>query len=113
MDRTSILRVKDIHGRGNPLPIGHTRFWKDFVYHPGGEEFIPGTEIPRLRLVQLGKRSVGAFADEVYGIIEALRTARDSAPPRPAPFTREQIVKGTRTRTARSSKIRGQGGQLP
>jgi hypothetical protein len=98
---TNISRLPDIYGRGNRIPVGHTEFYKNYVYHPGGDEFIPGTNIPRLRLVALGKRSVGAFDDEVDQMVEALRALRDSAPPRPSPFTREQIVKGSRTRTAR------------
>jgi hypothetical protein len=76
---TKILRPKAIYGHGNPLPVGATKFWEDFVYQPGGEEFIPGTTIPRLRLVRLGGRAVGGFQDEVQRIVEALRVWRDSA----------------------------------
>jgi hypothetical protein len=77
---TKILRPKDIYGPGNPLPVGHSKFWRDFVYKPGGDEFIPGTKIKRLRLVQLGDRAVGAFSDEVEELIEAYRALRNRVP---------------------------------
>jgi hypothetical protein len=100
----SIMRPADIFGPGNPLPIGHTTFWKDYVYQPGGDEFVPGTNIPRLRLVPLGKRAVGAFADEVFELIEALRTLRDTSPLRPPSILREQGIKGGRASAAKRAR---------
>jgi hypothetical protein len=101
---TKLLRPKDIYGPGNPIPVGHTKFWQDFVYQPDGSEFIPDTKIPRLRLVSLGNRMVGAFADEVAELIEALRALRDTSPPRqPRRVAREHAVKGGRTSAAKGA----------
>ena len=72
------LRLNQMYGPGNPFPIGKTKFNADIVYHEGGEEFIPGTNIPRLRLMKLGGRITIGFADEVEAIVEALRAARDA-----------------------------------
>ena len=52
------LRPNEIYGRGNLIPLGRTKFFAHIVFHEGGEEFIPGTNIPRLRLTRLGPRIV-------------------------------------------------------
>ncbi len=69
-----LLRRKAVLER---LPVGRTKLDDDFVYHDGGDPFIPGTDIPRLRWVHLGPRSVAADEDEVDALIEALRAHRD------------------------------------
>jgi hypothetical protein len=74
------LRPNQIYGRGNPIPVGRTKFFEDLVYCEGGDELIPGTSIPRLRLTRLGPRVLVGFADEVDAIVEALRAARDAKP---------------------------------
>jgi hypothetical protein len=100
----SILRPGDIFGPGNPLPIGHTKFWEDFVYQPGGSEFVTGTDIKRLKLVRLGERAVGAFADEVYQLVEALRSWRDMHPEKPRRIAHEHAVKGGRATAAKRKR---------
>jgi hypothetical protein len=74
---TRILRPKSLYGPEGKLGIGKTVFWQDFVQHEGGEEFIPGTKVRRLRLTKLSKRAVGAFEDEADQLIEELRAERD------------------------------------
>ena len=76
-----IIRVSDIWGRGNPIPVGRNKFYTDIVWHPGGEPCLPGTDIPRLRLIKIGPRASGGFEDEVYAIVEALRSLRDATQP--------------------------------
>jgi hypothetical protein len=100
------MRLSEIHGRGRPIPVGLTKFYEDFVWRPGGDDFVPGTTIPRLRLVKLGLRATGCFSDEVFALVEALRTARDSALPSPPPPTHERVVRGrgASTPTRRKSK---------
>ncbi len=58
------------------LDVGKSHFHTHFRYAPG-HEFVPGTNIPRLRAVRLGPGSVGYLADEIDGLIEALRRRRD------------------------------------
>jgi hypothetical protein len=76
---TKMIRVNQIYGCGNPIPVGRTKFYEDIVYRDGGSEFIPGTAIPRLRLTNLSERVRVGFADEVHAIAEALRARRDAA----------------------------------
>lgn len=76
---SKMLRLKQIYGRGNLIPVGKTKFYGDIVYHEGGDEFIPGTKIPRLRLGKLGDRTPIAFEDEVLALAEAFRQLRDAA----------------------------------
>jgi hypothetical protein len=75
---TKILRLSQIYGRGNPLPVGKTKFFLDIVYRGGGDEFIPGTKVRRLRLANIGEHLPVAFEDEVYALAEALRAERDA-----------------------------------
>ena len=64
------------------LGVGKTAFHEDYVYR-GGDEFVPGTDVPRLKPVPLGIRSVGYFTDEIEALVEGLRRYRDANPPKP------------------------------
>ena len=59
------------------LGMGKTKFHEDYRYTPGGDEFVPGTTIRRLKPVQLGKRAIGFFEDEIDALRESLRRLRD------------------------------------
>jgi hypothetical protein len=74
-----MLRPKQIYGPGNPIPVGKTAFYGNIVYREGGDEFIPGTNIPRLRLTNITERVRVGFEDEVNALAEAIRRQRDSA----------------------------------
>jgi hypothetical protein len=63
------------------LGVGNTVFHAKFV----GEGFVPGTDVPRLKPVPLGLRSVGYFSDEIDALIEGLRRHRDANPKRRSP----------------------------
>jgi len=71
-----ILRPNRLYGRDGRLGIGKTKFFKDLVYHDGGDPLIPGTSVPRLRLIRIGEKALGAVEDEVDGLIEGLRRER-------------------------------------
>jgi hypothetical protein len=81
MKSTRMLRPKSLHGPGGKLPVGKTFFYSNLVQHEGGDEFVPGTKVRRLRLVKLGKRAVAAFEEEVDELIAGLSAERDTAPP--------------------------------
>jgi hypothetical protein len=70
-----LLRPKEIYQR---LGLGHTKVQTDYFFHQGGDPFIPGTRVRRLKLVHLGPRSVAALEDEVDALIEGLRQHRDA-----------------------------------
>jgi len=67
-----ILRVTDIYGPNGRIPVKKSKFYEDFVYHPGGEENIPKTDIPRLRLIKLAGHATGGLEEHVDAIVEGL-----------------------------------------
>jgi len=73
------------------LGVGNTRFFEDYVYR-GGDELIPGTDVPRLRPVALGQRSVGYFVDEIQALAAGLRRYRDAHPPKSRPRRQESVA---------------------
>ena len=79
----SMSRVRSLYGpdgrTGGRLGVSRTYFFDSIVYRPGGDKFIPGTKVPRLRLAKIGERAVAAFDDEVDALIEALRAERDKS----------------------------------
>ena len=70
-----IYSRKDHPGR---LPVCKTKFFAEYVFHPGGPEFVPGTNVRRLRPVQLGEKIQGFFDDEVDALLEALRAEQEA-----------------------------------
>ena len=62
------------------LGIGISKFYEQFMDHGDGRDVIPGTDIPRLRPLRMGPKSIGFITDEIDALIEALRRHRDSAP---------------------------------
>jgi hypothetical protein len=83
----SILRPKDVYGRGNPLPVGHSKFYCDYVLHDESDPYVPGTTIPRVRSVPLGERAVGFFSDEIAALLDALGKLRGTKIVLPAKST--------------------------
>ena len=56
-----MIRVNAVYGRGNPIPIGKTKFYKDFVLKDESDPFIPGTNPERCRARSLGpQRRLGS-----------------------------------------------------
>ena len=82
MISTAILRINQIFGvDGGKIPVSRSTGYGNYILRDENDPFIPGTNIRRLRLVNLTERgAVGAFADEVDDIIAALRKMRDAAP---------------------------------
>ena len=78
-----LMRPNQLYGRAGALGVGKTKFLEDFVYDEkrGGEQYIPGTNVPRLKLVRIGPKIVAAIEDEVDMLIEALRAERDQQQP--------------------------------
>ncbi len=75
---TKMLRPSQIYGKGNPIPVGRTKFFADIVLKKESDPYIPGTEIHRLRLTKIGDKVRVGFADEVEALAEALRAERDA-----------------------------------
>jgi hypothetical protein len=77
---TKMLRLNHVYGKGNPIPCGKSYFFENIVLRDPADPFIPGTNIPRLKLTNLTENLRVAFEDEVYNISEALRAERDASP---------------------------------
>jgi hypothetical protein len=76
----NILRLSKIFGPNGKIPVGHSKAYEDYIARPGRESNIPGTNIPKLRLIPLGPRAVGGREDEVDAIVDALSALRDTTP---------------------------------
>jgi hypothetical protein len=75
----AILRPKAARER---LGVGKSAFYDNFVYRPGGDEFVKGTKaVRRLRPVTINERVRGFLDDELDTLIEAMRAERDAEPP--------------------------------
>jgi predicted DNA-binding transcriptional regulator AlpA len=72
-------RIVRNKGAREMLGIGNSIFYDKYIYR-GSDEFIPGTDVPRLKPVALGDRAVGYFVDEVEAVIAGLRRWRDANP---------------------------------
>jgi len=68
-----ICRPAQVYGAGNPLPVGRTKFWADYVLHSKDDPFIPGTRVRRLKPIALGPRATGFAVDEIDAVIDGLR----------------------------------------
>jgi hypothetical protein len=66
-------------GRPGRLPVGKTSFFKNYVFHVGGLEYVPGTKVKRLRAVPLGEKIQGFFDDEIDELLEGLRAEQEAA----------------------------------
>jgi hypothetical protein len=81
----SVLRPSELYNRpGRPgrLGVSKTTLYDNYIYNreSGGEQFITGTTVPRLKLVNIGPKITVAIDDEVDAIVEALRRERDRRP---------------------------------
>jgi hypothetical protein len=72
------MRAHQIYGRGNLIPVGKTKFYKDIVLRDKNDPYLPGTNIPRLHLTNLSDRVRVGFEDEVCELAEAIRKQRDA-----------------------------------
>jgi hypothetical protein len=59
--------------REGVFPVGHTKFYEDYVMRDESDPYIPGTDVERLRLVHLGEKARGATSDEITRVIEGLQ----------------------------------------
>jgi predicted DNA-binding transcriptional regulator AlpA len=71
----NILRPK---ASWEKLGVSRVTFYDNYIQHEGGDPFIPGTKVRRLRpALKLGERARGFPDDEIDAVIEALRAERD------------------------------------
>ena len=55
------------------LDIGKTKLFEDVIERPGASPNIPGTDVPRLHLFNLGPKARATTSDEITRVIEGLQ----------------------------------------
>ena len=71
---TRVGRMFNKAGQKGVFDISRSKFYRDFVLtDPANNPNIPGTGIPRLRLVYLGGKSVGVDDDDASRVVLALQ----------------------------------------
>ena len=83
---TRIGKMFNSKGRKGVFDVGRSKFYADFVLTDPADPFIPGTDIPRLRLVHLGGKSVGVDDDDTSRVIAALQDFHATRAARRAAF---------------------------
>jgi hypothetical protein len=78
MPRT-LLRLKALLNR---LACGKTKFEEDYRWHSDDDPYVPGTTIPRLKLLHLGERNIAGLEHELDALIDGLAKLRDAEPAR-------------------------------
>jgi hypothetical protein len=71
-----LYNTKDRPGR---LGISRSTFHDNFVLKSEDDPFIPGTDVPRLRLLHLATNAAAAFDDEIDAVVEGLKRWRDKS----------------------------------
>ena len=64
---------KGTEGEKGVFDISRSKFYRDFVLTDPADPNIPDTDIPRLRLVHLGGKSVGVDDDDTSRVVLALQ----------------------------------------
>ena len=72
-----VTRPSNLYGRNGRLGVSKSTFYENVVHHDDSDPFIPGTEVPRLKLAHIGPKIAVAFNDELDALEEALRRERD------------------------------------
>jgi len=78
MGVTRIARMHNHKDRDGVLQKGvfdvsRSKFYRDLMLSDPADPYIPGTDIPRLRPVYLGAKSVGVSEDEIQRVVLALQ----------------------------------------
>ena len=70
---TRVGKMFNKAGQKGVLDISRSKFYRDFVLTNQADPNIPNTDIPRLRLVYLGGKSVGVDDDDTSRVVLALQ----------------------------------------
>jgi predicted DNA-binding transcriptional regulator AlpA len=67
-----IIRLKEAC---NHLACRRTKFDEDYRYHTADDPYVPGTNVPRVKSIPLGPRTIGFLEHEIDALIDALAKA--------------------------------------
>jgi hypothetical protein len=69
---TRIGKMFNHKGQKGVFDISRAKGYRDYVLRDPDDPNIPNTDVPRLRLVHLGGRSVGVSEDEIQRVVTGL-----------------------------------------
>jgi hypothetical protein len=83
-EMAGITRINLLYNKRNSrhpgrLGISRSTFHDNFVLHSAADPFIPGTDVPRLKLLHLAPNAAAAFNDDIDALEEGLRRWRDKS----------------------------------
>jgi hypothetical protein len=69
-----LIRISRGYGRDGTIPVGRTEFYKRFIYHEGGDEYVAGIKrkVRRARRIPLGLRATALNLAQLQEIVAAL-----------------------------------------
>ena len=94
--------------RPGRLAVAKSAFYDNFVWHSDEDPYVPGTDVPRLKLLHLASNATAAFNDEIDALVEDLRRWRDRSHPKPSVTTTFKIS----NRKAKRVKQRAEASQI-
>jgi hypothetical protein len=62
------------------LAVAKSAFYENFVLKDATDPYVPGTDVPRLKLLHLAANATAVFNDELAALVEGLKRWRDSTP---------------------------------
>jgi len=86
-------RIYSRPDRPGRLPVAKSAFYENFVWHTDADPFVPGPDVPRLKLLHLASNATAAFDDEIDALVEGLRRWRDRGHPKPVTKISNQKAK--------------------
>ncbi len=97
-----ILRGRQTYGPTGRLPLSRSKFYDAIVLHDEADPNIPGTDIPRVRIVKLAGNASGFVEGEIDRVNAALIKLRDATPF--TPFVRKPKADAVPAKAKRSKK---------
>jgi hypothetical protein len=69
-----LIRISRAYGRDGVIPVGRTEFYRRFIYHEGGDEYVAGIKrkVRRARRIPLGLRATALNMAQLKEIAAAL-----------------------------------------
>jgi hypothetical protein len=90
---TRVNLLYNMPGRPGRLGLGRTAFFQNIVLKSADDPLIPGTDVPRLDLVQLASNVSAAFNDDIDALEEGLKRWRNSKPLAERDAARKRVVR--------------------
>ena len=72
MEFNPLYRYPQLYGRSGIFPVSKSKFFADYLEHPGKPELIPGTNVKRLKTLPLGEQARAVSGVEVKRVYEGL-----------------------------------------